>query len=276
MHAFAGDHRRAGDETVRRCLAYLQTDRVAPTGIHICRTSAEKGYFLFGEAADSVRMNPFIRSVYFRPSPKSPEHVAQWLTALAKRGCQPRPLFTVLDLTTLPTGEHRRSSVACTPRLGAYYVISRGSKGLLYRGLGAWLTKGENRAAVASLNAEVQQLKPLLTIAEPYGRVPTSDPRAEATLLMCGDQGALLLAINHTRLPAAAGGAGAHAPLTDIRVTLPRRSWLRASKAARVPAPEDADAALPLEREGESLVLTIPRLDEAQAIHIHGGRHGNR
>lgn len=268
MHAFAGDLRRAGDEAVRRGLAYRRRDPVAPTSIHICRSSAEKGYVLFGEAADSVRMNPFLRSAYFRPDPDAPEHVAQWRTALAKRGCQPRPLFTVLDLARCSPPDAARGEPAITPRLGAYYVLSRGSKGLLYRGLGAWMKAPRRRAAIAALNAELQALKPLLAVAEPFGRLKTSEPCVEAVLLLCGDRGALLLLLNHTRLPEAAGGHGAHEPVGPIQVTLPRRDWLAVTAATALPRPDEAPPPLPIERRGGVPVLVVPRLDEAQAYRL--------
>ena len=262
MHAYGGDLRRCGDEIVRRHLAYSAGDPVAMTGVHICRTAVERGCFLFGEAADSVRANPFVQSAYFRPSREHPEHSAQWLTALAKRGCQPRPLFTVLDLSGCPLPEHDRQGIGFTPRLGAFYVLSRGARGVLYR-FGDWLKDPENSAQIAALNAELQSLKTYLAIAEPFGTTSTSDPRAEASLLMCGDRGALLVVVNHMGLPAEEGGAGAHAPLKSIRVTIPARSWLNPKRALPLPAAGDRANELPVSREGKDLSLTIPELDQA-------------
>ncbi|HUT01310.1 MAG TPA: hypothetical protein VM031_02555 [Phycisphaerae bacterium] len=267
MHAYGGDLRRCGDEIVRRCLAYRRLDPVALTGVHICRTAAEKGYFLFGEAADSVRMNPFIQSAYFRPSRERPEHVAQWLTALAKRGCQPHPLFSILDLSASPLPEHETPGVGATPRLGAFYVISRGSRGVLYR-FGSWLQTPQGRAEVAALNAELQSLKPLLSVAEPYGPVPASTPFAEATLLTCGDLGALLVAINHTGLPQAAGGEGVRRPLRNVKVSIPARGWLSAKEVSPAPPPEGAASRLVLAREGDGASFVIPELNEARAFLI--------
>jgi hypothetical protein len=89
-------------------------------------------------------------------------------------------------------------------RLGVYYLISRGAKGVFYQtkfwGSGAEEWQRDMRAEMNGLNQELVLMRGLLRIAEPVEHVAeTSEPLVEAATLLAGERGLVIVLLNHDR-----------------------------------------------------------------------------
>lgn len=176
----------------------LKKDPFSLTDIHLCRYENEKAYFLFGEIADIVRTNPSnIESDYFKPTAAN-RQLCQWLTELAKTGCQPRPLHAVIIAGKNIYFYDRRLPTAEEERLLVYYAISRGAKGIFYRTSRLDFSKNPRLVEeIKTINSELIQLKPYLKISEPISLASINDEKVEAATLLAGNKAIVLILLNH-------------------------------------------------------------------------------
>jgi len=174
-------------------------DPFHPAYIHICRSAFEKNFFVFGETADIIFTNPH---QYLASSDKlleKKEHPTQWITAIAKKGCEPRPLYTVTVVGKDSPYFTSRFPSPEEERLLVYYEISRGAKGILYRAWG-WPNPGppkkELGMEVKKISGELQVLKRFLKVGEPVALAEASEKMVEAITILSGNKAIVLILIN--------------------------------------------------------------------------------
>lgn len=162
--------------------------------IAICRSDVPRAWFRFGDLPDVAAMNTCLRppSCY----DKDPQ---KWfcpfscLGDLAKRATEPGRFLAII-----PTGPDveegsflLRGLTSQEGRFLVYCAVVSGAKGVIYRGLPA--SDPLSRDAFSQLNRELQQLKPLLSIAEPVEWITTETSNYTAKGLLCGDQAILVI-----------------------------------------------------------------------------------
>ncbi len=193
-----GSLNNAGAKVLEHKNVCLKQDPSSLTAVHLCRYENEKAYFLFGEIADIVRTNPSnIESDYFKPAAAN-RQLCQWLTELAKTGCQPRPLYALIIAGKNIYFYDRRLPTAEEERLLVYYAISRGAKGIFYRT--SRLDPGKNPRLIEeikTINSELIQLKPYLKISEPISLASINNEKVEAATLLAGNKAIVLILFNH-------------------------------------------------------------------------------
>ena len=107
-----------------------------PGYIAVCRADIYNGCANFGQITDIIRINPTIALLpsFRRYIPDEIDYnPVQYLTALAKEASEPRPLHTIIVVTS----SNSKVNINPTPeleRLVVYSAVSRGSKGIFYRG----------------------------------------------------------------------------------------------------------------------------------------------
>jgi hypothetical protein len=124
-------------------------------------------------------------------------------TRYIKECVEPNRLFAVTE-TAHAYGEFYKEMFPEEVRLRAYYNISRGAKALSWR-LGYLGQYTENsrksiRQEVSRINQELTLLRPLLRIGDNVDNMAdTSEPLVEASTILGGDRGILLILFNHDR-----------------------------------------------------------------------------
>lgn len=174
----------------------LDANPQIPAATHVCRNRKEVAYFLFGPLADAMRMNPHVFSLYTPHA--GPDFCRdEWLTGLAKAAAAPGPIYTIGD-----TNLEDRYLTLDQLRLLLAYQVSRGSKSIFYR-----LPKREEdkkkeevaRLRLAYASSELACLSDYLACAEVVPWAKTDRSKVEAVSLLYGDEGVILLLINHRR-----------------------------------------------------------------------------
>lgn len=216
-----GDISQGAREIISRANTIRRIDPFNPVHIGICRVEKEIGYFLYGETADIVLMNPNLTSFNYSQLKEENEHCTQWLTHLAKMGCEPRPLQTLITTSNDSPYFVNRYPTSEEIRLMAYYTISRGSKGIFYRGQSQ---DTDVKEEIRNINKELQILKRYLKIGEPVSLAESNNSKVEANTILAGDKGIVLILINHDTT--GFDKSFTYTPKTDFTVTVHTPDWL--------------------------------------------------
>jgi hypothetical protein len=161
----------------------------------ICRSGKPQAWYKFGALPDVAVMNPvLLASQVYESDTKASERFCPffWLAANAKKAVAPNRYLACIPINSKETSFFLRSNR--TPeeiKSLVYCAIAAGAKGILYRG-----TPSSDRLsqdAFVRLNRELQQLKPMLIIAEPVNWASTTDNNYVATSLLCGDEAILVI-----------------------------------------------------------------------------------
>ncbi|MBA7494658.1 hypothetical protein ES702_05235 [subsurface metagenome] len=258
-----GKKSTAAEKIFMRADTCRNADPYHPTYIHICRYIFEKNFFVFGETADIILTNPH---QYFASSDKlleENEHPTQWITALAKRGCEPRPLYTVTVVGKNSPYFTSRFPSPEEERLLVYYEISRGAKGILYRAWGWPNGKPPNSELgmeVKKINGELQVLKRFLRVGEPVSLAEASEERVEASTILSGDKAIVLILINHdvVYLPERDKKPFSYKAKHDFTVTVHVPEWMKIKDVYEVGGNFQH---IEYTQNGDDLSLAIEKLD---------------
>jgi hypothetical protein len=195
MHAHGSAYDSACWEIILAVDRCRMLDPFSPTYIHICRLQIEHALPLFGETADIIRFNPDVVAPAYNKLEEKTEHRIQWLTRLGKEACAPRPIHTLAVACSDPYVYYPpRNPAPEEIRLRVYYTISRGAKGIFYRGLE---TSSGLHHVIRGVNKELQILKNLLKVSEPVSWAECSQPMVEANSLLVGQEAIILILINN-------------------------------------------------------------------------------
>jgi len=167
------------------------------------------GAWAFGELVDGavVHLQP-LSAEYLGYYSRHDFHYVQAKMRFLRRSFAPNPIFPQTEVGHgLMSSEYQSLLTADEMRLRVYYMMSRGAKGLLYRCGGSGLTAVCTAEERNALEEEISDLYEELLILRPYLRVGefvdgvswTSEPLVEASALQCGDQGIVVLLLNHDR-----------------------------------------------------------------------------
>lgn len=170
-----------------------------PGYIVVCRANIYNGCANFGQITDLIRINPTIALLpsFSRYIPDEIDYnPVQYLTALAKEASEPRPLHTVIAVTS-SNSELNLNPTPELERLLVYYAVSRGSKGIFYRAWGGPLKdKPELQQEIKRINGELQILKRFLKIGELIPLAECTNPDVEPNTILAGDKAVVLILIN--------------------------------------------------------------------------------
>jgi hypothetical protein len=189
-------HGRPEEASAKFLQGYTQqfSDNPArPIQMAVCRSDFPWAWFRFGSLPDAAAMNTCLR-----PPPGWDEDSCKWFCpffrvgALAKRATEPGRFVAII-----PTGPDTDEGAFLLKGLTSqewrflvYCAVSRGAKGVIYRGLPA--DDPLSRDAFRQLNRELQHLTPFLLMAEPVDWTTTGANDYAAESLLCGDQAVLI------------------------------------------------------------------------------------
>lgn len=158
----------------------------------------------FGELCDAYLLHTEPSGVdYLDRYNEKDFHYTQAKTRYIKECVEPNRLFAISE-TAHAYADFYKEMTFEEVRLRAYYNISRGAKGLFWR-LGYLERYGENSRRliiqeVARINQELMLLRPLLKIGDNVdGMAETTEPLVEASTILGGDMGIILILFNHDR-----------------------------------------------------------------------------
>jgi hypothetical protein len=167
--------------------------------IYPCKAQQEEGLLVFGPMGDMVLTNANeseARAAKERRNER--ESATQKLSRLVGELSAPRPWFQIVhcrpDTRFDEFRDHEPSMAEMRARI--YWALSGGCHGLCYRGWDESLGPGIRRA-VASVEAELDQVRDVLAPSYPVGRGTCDDPKVEVCILQSGFEALLLLVINH-------------------------------------------------------------------------------
>lgn len=165
----------------------------------ICRAGKPQTWFKFGPLPDVAVMNPVLLAPQaYKSDTKASERFCPffWLAATAKKAVAPNRYLACIPIDSKDTYVFLRSNR--TPeeiKFLVYCAIAAGAKGILYRGTSS---PGQlSHDTFVRLNRELQQLKPMLIIAEPVNWASTADNNYVAKSLLCGDEAILIIVFDH-------------------------------------------------------------------------------
>ena len=165
----------------------------------ICRAGKPQTWYKFGPLPDVAVMNPVLLAPQaYKSDTKASERFCPffWLAATAKKAVAPNRYLACIPINPEGTSIFLRSNHTSEEiKFMVYCAIAAGAKGILYRG-----TPSSDRLShdtFVRLNRELQQLKPMLIIAEPVNWVSTSDNNYVAKSLLCGDEAILVIVFDH-------------------------------------------------------------------------------
>ncbi|MDP8261436.1 MAG: hypothetical protein P9M01_03710 [Candidatus Kappaea frigidicola] len=211
-------------------------DKCHPTAIYMCEYKKPWNYFIYGETADLIMVNPY-EIVFHKGNPERDGY----FTKLAKIASEPRPLFAIPEAFKKDrVGDFSRFPTPEELRLVVYNEISQGAKGILYfikhykKGEG-YEKSPELEKEIKGINQELQILKEYLIIGEPFQLAQTNNPDVEAHAILCGDKGIALILINKDYQ--SHFGSPPHftyTPKQNLKVTIDLPDWLEVDKIYKV------------------------------------------
>ena len=248
-----------------------------PGYVHICRFNIYQACADFGQITDFIRINPssalhpmFSRLISHVPSPDEIDSsLVQHLTAVAKEGCEPRPLHTSIGITS-----GNNEDINVSPRLArltVYDAISRGSKGLCYRAVGDSLDDRLGlKQEIKKIAGELQVLKRFLKISEPMPLSESTNPNVKANSLLCGNKAVLLLLLNHKPVQLREMENGktfnlslSHFPEIFFEITVYIPQWMQVQDVYEVGGNYER---LKYKQRGNRITIKIDRLDVTKQI----------
>lgn len=158
----------------------------------------------FGELCDAYLLHTQPSEVdYLGRYNEKNFHYTQAKTRYIKECIEPNRLFAICE-TSHAYGHFYKEMFPEEIRLRAYYNISRGAKGLFWRlgylGKYAEYSRKLIIQEVARINQELKLLRPLLKIGDNVDDMAeTTEPLVEASTILCGDIGIVLMLFNHDR-----------------------------------------------------------------------------
>lgn len=158
----------------------------------------------FGELCDAYLLHTEPSGVdYLGRYSNKDFHYTQAKTRYIKECVEPNRLFAITE-TAHAYGDFYKEMTPEEVRLRAYYNISRGAKGLFWRlgYLGQYSEHSRKmiEKEVARINEELRLLRPLLKIGDNVdGMAETTEPLVEASTILGGDMGIVLILFNHDR-----------------------------------------------------------------------------
>jgi len=165
----------------------------------ICRSGIPQTWYKFGPLPDVAVMNPvlLVPQAYKSDTEASNRFCPFfWLATTAKKAVEPNRYLACIPVIPEDTTIFLRSNH--TPeeiKFLVYCAIAASAKGILYRG-----TPSSDRLShdtFVRLNRELQQLKPMLIIAEPVNWASTADNNYVAKSLLCGDEAILVIVFDN-------------------------------------------------------------------------------
>lgn len=164
------------------------------------------GIMAFGELADCARVHCQPSEVEYlgKYRPEDP-HYVQAKVRYIREALAPRPLFPETEVHHSLMSDSLQGLLSPVEmRLRVYYMISRGAKGIFYRGRledksTAYQLK-MLKTELGRIERELAMLKPLLRIGEYVEDFATSfEPLVEPCILLCGDKATIVILLNHDR-----------------------------------------------------------------------------
>ena len=185
-------------EVITRRKTCYEKDSGHPTLIYICEYSKPLGYFVYGELADVIAVDPYELTFYNNPPEKDGEYVA-----IARRASAPRPVVAIPEAfrcisPKFPVGS-KRFPTPEEERLLVYSEIAAGAKGLWYYvsyGQNGYKNNPELEKEIGRINREIQFLRDFLVVGEPMDIVKTDSQSVKADALFCGDRGIVIILRN--------------------------------------------------------------------------------
>lgn len=201
MHRHGG-YRQAAGEIARRARVGRHRAPRAFLLTHLCKAKQKEGAFVFGPMTDAVITNIVESPPQPRPEGAvKPQHPSQVLAAAYTAAMSPRPWFALAPLVADTRILHLRDRppTADEFRATAFYALSRGAAGVIYRGANKIdsLASPFLAAAVRQLNAELRATGPLLTTARTITDGWCDDKNVEVKVFWGPPDACLILAINH-------------------------------------------------------------------------------
>ena len=194
MHALRGHRRKCGEHILRKSLEVFAEAPKALSCVHLCRVRLDEAAFLFGPAADVVKINPYFWPEKFHDSPR--EHSSQRYVRLAVLGASPRPVVTCLMAGSV---DGKRPTPPGEVWLMFCYQLSRGAKGFLYRTRPDRIEAERRREMLKTcgeINDAVRLLRSFIEISCDWYRGESADDKVEVTGLLSGDKGLVIVLLN--------------------------------------------------------------------------------
>ena len=246
----------AGNALIEKARKAREIDPSRPSHTHICDASKERTYFLYGEACDIMFINPY--EVVFRSAdPAKNGHYA----ALAKLACRPRPLMTIPEAFEM-TNEGWLFPSPEQLRLGVYYQLAEGVKGVSYYVKSHYERYPELEAEIGRVNEELRAARDYLKVGEPFGKLAaSSDPKVSANAIVCADKGLAVILINTDYETATEDGKRHtdYRPREGFHVEIEVPAWLEIDRGREIGAGINATG---IHREdGGKITVPMEELD---------------
>jgi len=189
-----GTHEEAARKFLDDYYRRFSQNPYLPIQMWICRADRPRAWYKFAALPDAAVMNPILlTSSAHESDTKASEqyHPFLWLATTAKRATEPNRYFACIPVNpedgVFLHGSHTPDEI----KFLVYCAIAAGAKGIIYRGTPS--SDPLNQDAFVRLNRELQQLKPLLVIAEPVDWASTADDNYTARSLLCGNEAILVI-----------------------------------------------------------------------------------
>lgn len=189
-----GTHENAAGKFIDNRDSIFSQNQYVLTQMWICRVDKHRAWYKFGPLPDVAVMNPvLLASAEYGSDAKAFEGFSPffWFANAAKKATEPNRYFACIPVNPEDTVFAQSSHTSDEIKFLVYCAVAAGTKGILYRG--ATPSDQLSRDTFMWLNNELQQLKPLLMIAEPVNWALTEDHRYSVKSLLCGDEAILVI-----------------------------------------------------------------------------------
>lgn len=264
MHQFQGHRRKCGRHILDRSLEILAQAPKALNCVHLCRVRLDEAAFLFGQVADVMKINPYFWPEKFHDSPR--EHSSQRYVRLVGLGASPRPVVTCMMAGSV---DGKRPTTPEEVWLMFCYLLSRGSKGFLYRGRPNRIEGEFGREILRTcteINDTVRSLRAFIEICHPWYRGESADGKAEVNGLLAGDKGMVIVLLNRQlKIPGDKPGPFKHDAVKPFACRARVPSWARI-KSLVVIEKGQRGRTIPFSLKEGSVSLQIGALDTGRIL----------